>query len=133
MSDSTTSQDADRPAGNSRLMIGWVRHRRFAPKPHSLKYPMFMLYLDLDELPGVLARSRLMSLERFNWLTFRRSDFFGDPKQSLKSAVVEKIAEQSSISEANIARVCMLTNLRTLGFLSNPVTFYYAFDAADQL
>jgi DUF1365 family protein len=133
MSGSNVSLDADRPDGNSRLMIGWVRHRRFAPKPHSLKYPMFMLYLDLDELPQVFARSSLMSMERFNWLNFRRSDFFGDPKQSLKSAVVGRIAEQSSISPNEIARICMLTNLRTLGFLSNPVTFYYAFDVADQL
>ena len=133
MSASIVDLAADRLGGNSRLMIGWVRHRRFAPKAHSLKYPMFMLYLDLDELPQVMACSRLMSMERFNWLNFRRSDFFGDPQRSLKSAVVGKIAEQSAILESNIARVCMLTNLRTLGFLSNPVTFYYAFDAADQL
>ncbi|WP_320825057.1 DUF1365 domain-containing protein [Reinekea sp.] len=122
-----------RPLAYSRLMIGWVRHRRLAAIPHSLKYPMYMLYLDLDELPGIAAKSRLISLERFNWLNFRRRDFFGDPQQPLKAAVTEKIAQNSSIEASTIYRICMLTNLRTLGFLSNPVTFYYAFDQNDQL
>ncbi|WP_320822156.1 DUF1365 domain-containing protein [Reinekea sp.] len=117
----------------SRLMIGWVRHRRLGAIPHALKYPMYMLYLDLDELPGIVASSRLMSQDRFNWLNFRRSDFFGDPQRALKTTVIEKIAQESSIEASSIWRICMLTNLRTLGFLSNPVTFYYAFDQDDQL
>jgi uncharacterized protein len=33
---------------------GWVRHRRFEPVEHSFRYRLFLMYLDLDELPGVL-------------------------------------------------------------------------------
>lgn len=118
---------------NSELQIGWVRHRRFEPKPHSLKYPMYMLYLDLDEIDQVNNLSRLISVERFNWLSFRRADFFGDVNVSLKTAVIEKICQHSSIKESEIKRVTVLTNLRTLGFLMNPVSFYYAFNKHDEL
>lgn len=117
----------------SELQIGWVRHRRFAPKPHNLQYPMFMLYLDLDEIDQVASISRLISIERFNWLSFRRADFFGDPNIPLKHAVIEKITQHSNIQKDEIKSVTVLTNLRTLGFLMNPVSFYYAFDADDNL
>jgi DUF1365 family protein len=36
---------------NSRIYKGWVRHRRTAPTRHHFRYRMFMLYLDLAELP----------------------------------------------------------------------------------
>ena len=118
---------------HSRLMIGWVRHRRFAPREHTLKYPVFMWYLDLDELHTLSARSALFSVEGRAWCSFRRSDFFGEPAIPLKQAVIEKLEQEGGIAQDRIQRVCMLTNLRTLGFMINPVTFYYAFDDQDTL
>lgn len=117
----------------SGIQIGWVRHRRFLPKVHHLRYPFFMLYLDLDELPQLKKLSRLLSFERFNWLSFRRADFFGDPNVSLKAAVIQKICQDSDLTEGDIARVHLLTNVRTLGVLMNPVSFYYAFNANNEL
>lgn len=35
---------------NSALYVGTVRHRRFAPMTHEFNYPMFMPFIDLDEL-----------------------------------------------------------------------------------
>ena len=35
------------------LYHGSLRHRRHAPVPHRFDYPVFMLYLDLDELDSV--------------------------------------------------------------------------------
>ena len=40
---------------NSLLAEGWVRHRRFQPKAHSFRYPLFMCWLDLSELDQVMA------------------------------------------------------------------------------
>lgn len=118
---------------HSQLMTGWVRHRRFSPKPHTLKYPIFMWYLDLDELDLTAQQSRLLTLERRGWCSFRRSDYFGDSSLPLKQAIIEKMAHDGGIEADQIKRVCMLTNLRTLGFIINPVTFYYAFDEQDTL
>lgn len=118
---------------NSRLCLGWVRHRRYSPKNHTLKYPVFMLYLDVDELSVVSQQSALLSLEAFNWLSFRRQDFFAPHIPNLKDAVCQKIAQHSLVPIEKIDRVMLLTNLRTLGFVMNPVTFYYAFDKDRQL
>ncbi len=30
---------------------GWVRHRRHEPSGHQFRYELFMMYLDLAELP----------------------------------------------------------------------------------
>jgi DUF1365 family protein len=38
---------------NSRIYKGWVEHRRHAPRQNHFRYPLFMLYVDLAELPGL--------------------------------------------------------------------------------
>ncbi|EAR07642.1 DUF1365 domain-containing protein [Reinekea blandensis] len=121
------------PKEHSRLMVGWVRHRRYSPKPHVLKYPLFMWYLDLDELAEISIRSRLLTQEKRGWCTFKRADYFGPPDRPLKEAVIDRICAQTKLTPAEISRVCMLTNLRTLGYIMNPVTFYYAFNHNDEL
>lgn len=117
----------------SRLYVGWVRHRRYKPKSHTLNYKVFMSYLDLDELDSVFSASRLWSLEKSNWMSFKRSDYFQGKEADLKKSVVRHIAENSDIDAKQISRITMLTNLRTLGYAMNPVTFYYAFDHQNQL
>lgn len=118
---------------NSRLYEGWVRHRRHSPTVHNFRYPLFMLYLDLDEIDEVFALSRLWSKERFNWASFRREDYFAAEQDDLKQAVIEKICSQSELQPEEIGAVRMLTHLRYLGFVFNPVTIYYAFDHNNKL
>jgi DUF1365 family protein len=118
---------------NSRLCTGWVRHRRFSPNEHYFKYKVFMLYLDLDELETVFATSKLWSINAWNWQSFYRGDYFKGNKENLKASVIDHITSNTDIQTDQIDRVCMLTNLKTLGFSMNPVTFYYAFDKNNQL
>ena len=40
----------------SGIYVGQVRHRRMAPVPHLFTYRMFMMYLDLAELPRLFER-----------------------------------------------------------------------------
>jgi DUF1365 family protein len=37
----------------SAIYAGHVRHRRFSPVPHEFTYRLFMMYVDLEELPTV--------------------------------------------------------------------------------
>ena len=48
----------------SALYAGRLRHRRFAPRTHRLDYPLFLLYVDLDETASVFAGSWLASARR---------------------------------------------------------------------
>lgn len=110
---------------NSRIFQGWIRHRRYLPKNHSFRYPLFMSWLDLDELERVMALSPFWSLERFNLVSFYRSDYLGDSKQDLSAAVTDCIKQHTG--ESFTGRICLLTHLRFLGFCFNPVSFYFCY------
>ena len=114
---------------HSALYVGSVRHRRHGPVTNNFAYDHAMLYLDLDELPHVFEREPLVSNGRSNFAWFRRADYLGDPAMPLDAAVRAKIAERTGTRPEGPIR--MLTQLRTLGYVFNPVTFYYCFDAAD--
>jgi DUF1365 family protein len=115
---------------SSAVYEGWVRHRRYEPVEHSFRYRFFLMYLDLDELPGVLdpypgwsARGR--ALARFD-----RGDFLGDPRRPLAECARDEVEAQTGSRPAGPVR--LLAGLRYLGHAFNPVSFYYCFDRAGE-
>ena len=113
---------------NSSVYEGAVRHRRFSPIPHDFRYRMFLLYLDLDELPNVFEGRWLWSARRFAPARFRRSDYLGDPAVPLSDAVRDLVAARTGRRPEGPIR--LLTHLRYWGYVQNPVSFYYCFDAS---
>ena len=111
----------------SAIYRGHVRHRRYAPHAHAFRYPMFFMYLDLDELERVFAGHWLWSINRFNLAQFRRSDYHGDASAPLAEAVRATIKEH--IGRAPVGPIRLLTHLRYFGHCFNPVSFYYCFAA----
>lgn len=114
----------------SAIFKGYVRHRRFEPKTHAFNYPLFMLYLDLDELQELFAKKWYCSSSRFNLVRFKREDFFAPEQADLKQAVIKRMAP---FVEGEICSVRVLMHARYLNIIFNPVVFYYCFDAADNL
>lgn len=91
-----------------------------------------MLYLDLDELPGLFQRFWLWSLEKRNIASFRRRDHLRPETQDLKTAVYDLIEEHRGKRPSGPVR--LLTNMSYFGLRFNPVSFFYCFNAAgDQL
>lgn len=118
----------------SGIFKGYIRHRRFQPKSHAFSYPIFMLYLDLDELPELFAKKWYCSFTGFNLVRFKRGDFMSPEEPSLKKAVINKVADSVSSDLAqSISSVRALLHLRYLNIVFNPVVFYYCYDAEDQL
>ncbi len=112
----------------SALYVGHVRHRRARPHAHAFRYRIAQFYLDLDELPELFARRWLWSVNRSNLAQFRRSDYLGDGSVSdLKTAVLDCV--HAATGERPAGPVRLLTNLRTFGYVINPVSFYYCFSA----
>jgi uncharacterized protein len=103
-----------------------VRHRRFEPIEHSFRYPLFLMYLDLDELPGVLDPFPLFSARRPAPARFRRSDYMGDSDRPLAECARDAVEAQTGGRPAGPVR--LLANLRYLGHVFNPVSFYYCFE-----
>ncbi len=112
---------------NSAIYFGRVRHRRRAPVEHAFSYGMFMLYLDLQELERVFAGRWLWSAHRRALARFRREDHFGDPDLPLDVCVRDLVERDTGRRPAGPIR--LLTHLRYFGYVFNPVSFYYCFDA----
>lgn len=112
----------------SAVYEGWVRHRRFEPVEHSFRYRLFLVYLDLDELPDVLDPYPLWSARRRAPARFRRADFMGDPARPLAECARDAVEAETGARPAGPVR--LLAGLRYLGHSFNPVSLYYCFDAA---
>jgi DUF1365 family protein len=112
----------------SAVYTGRVRHRRYAPRPHAFGYRVFMMYLDLAELPTLFDGRRLWGYERRAVAAFHRADYLGDPTVPLADAVRRLVAERSGRAPSGPIR--LLTHLRYAGYCFNPVSFYYCFDDA---
>jgi DUF1365 family protein len=89
------------------------------------RYPLFMAYLDLDELPSCFDGALLWSARRPALAWFRRSDYLGDPAVPLSDAVRELVRERTGTRPDGPIR--LLTHLRYFGKSFNPVSFYYCF------
>jgi DUF1365 family protein len=113
---------------HSALYHGWLDHRRLAPRRHAFRYRLFMAYLDLAELDQVFRGRWLWSSRRMALARFDRRDHLGDPAQSLDEAVRALVAER--LGRRPEGPIRLLTHLRYFGYLFNPVSFYYCFDAA---
>lgn len=107
------------------LYIGSVIHHRYAPKKHQFSYKLFLSYLDLDELDDFFSKSKLWSLERFNFVSFKRSNYHGDKARPLKEEVLNTVEEK--IGHRPDGPVRLLTNLSFFGYCFNSVSFYYCF------
>ena len=107
----------------SALYVGKLRHRRFSPRAHAFEYPVFLSFLDVDEIPKLMRRSPLSSYGRWNLISYFERDHFGDPSQSLRARLVED-AQKNGISLPD-GKIFLLTHLRYFGYVFNPVSFFY--------
>ena len=135
---------------NSCLYECHVRHARFSPRPHRFLYRIFLFALDLDELDALHRRFALFSVNRANFYSFRERDFLptgepihhGPPEPpapapdlaasatppypNLKARVTAFLATRGV--DLTGGRVLLVTLPRVLGYLFNPVSFYFCYD-----
>ena len=116
---------------SSKLCLGTVVHRRYRPKAHALRYRVFSLLIDLDEVETLGSRLRLFSFNRSNLFSLYEKDHGDAAGQNLKNAIVKKV--QAVNPETEIERVVMLCFPRVLGYVFNPLTVYYCFSGDEQL
>ena len=106
----------------SGLYPGVVTHARLKPRKHALRYRIFMLLLDLDELEVLDRTLKLFSLKRFNLVSFDPTAHGDGSDIPLKTQV------ETQLAAAGIARggpVRMLAMPRILGLGFNPITVFF--------
>jgi DUF1365 family protein len=111
----------------SALYAGHVVHDRARPKRHRLRYRVFMLLLDLDEIDALDARLKRFSRGRFNLIGFYDRDHLEDPGASLKESVLAKLSARGLAPEG--ARISLLAMPRILGKGFNPLSVFFCHDA----
>lgn len=114
----------------SAIYEGWVRHRRRAPVTNVFRYRVFMMYLDLAELPELFRGRWLWSAEGPALARFDRRDHDGDPGVPLDRHVRDLV--ERDLGRRPGGPIRLLTHLRYFGYCFNPVSFYYCFDEPDQ-
>lgn len=106
---------------------GTIDHCRISPVRHAFRYRLFMMYLDLDELPHLFDGRWLWSAERAAPARFRRSDYPGEPSGPLDTSIRTLVERETGFQPAGPIR--LLTHLRYFGYGFNPASFFYCFDA----
>ena len=109
---------------------GQVNHHRYSPREHAFSYSMFMMYIDLEELPDLLKNYRLWSINKPNLASFYRKDHYGNCNHDLSDEIRLLVAKNSSTRAEGPIR--LLTHFRYFGYIFNPISIYYCFDANDE-
>jgi uncharacterized protein len=120
----------DRDGNDLRSAIyeGEVSHVRFGPGPrHSFSQRVAMPLLDLAEVDTVMGMHPAWSSRRRSPVRFRREDFLGDSATPLATAVRDLVNDRTG--RRPDGPVAMLANLRTWGWLFNPISLYFCTDS----
>ena len=102
----------------SALYTGTVMHARKTPKENVFRYRICFYLLDLDELPELDLRVRLFGWNRRGLVSLHDRDHM-----DVRAYLVEHGVKAD--------RILLLTNLRVLGYVFNPVSFFYCYMAGD--
>lgn len=116
---------------NSALYTGSVFHRRFRPKEHKLRYSVFSLLIDLDEIPEMSKRLRLLRFNRAGLLSFHEKDHGDGGVTPLRDWVERQLAEAGM--PINDGRIAVLAYPRMLGYVFNPLSVFFCYDRDDRL
>lgn len=110
-------------SAGSAIYVGAVMHRRMAPRIHALRYRVFWLLLDLDDLPALDARLRLFSHNRPNLFSLYDADHGDGSATPLRVQAERQLAAAGvDIAGGAIRLLCMP---RTLGYGFNPLSVYF--------
>ncbi len=116
---------------NSCLYEANVFHQRLKPKPHQFSYKVFVFCLDLTEEEVIQKNLRFLSWNRWNLFSFREKDHLTVGKANLLDNV-KSFVRESGI-QTGLKKILLVTNVRILGYVFNPVSFYFCFDSSENL
>jgi DUF1365 family protein len=108
------------------LWLGKIGHRRYRPAAHRFVYPAYFLCFPLSA-KAELA-NRLFGVNRFNWLSFHDADH-GDRSGADCQQWIRALLAQHGLAECCNGEVWLQTFPRVLGYVFNPVSFWYCYDA----
>lgn len=119
----------DRAAPQPRLVLGRVMHRRLRPVAHAFAYRVFFFSIPLSNVAAL--ENRWVGVNRPGLLSFRFADH-GARDGSHPLAWIRGLLEREGLSAAD-GEVWLQAFPRVLGYVFNPVSFWFCHDAAGAL
>lgn len=111
-----------------KICHGNVIHRRLHPAVNAFTYPVFYVLLPLRELAR--AECAAFSVDRPNLLSFYTRDHGPRDGSPLLPWIEQRLSEQGLPHDGSIV---LQTFPRVLGYVFNPVSFWYCHDRAGRL
>ena len=109
----------------SALYAGTVTHRRVRPRPHRLRYRVFWMLLDLDEIDRLPRRLRLFSHNRFNAVSFFDADHGDGSGRLLRDQVEGHLRAAGLAPDGGAIRLFCMPRIFGYGF--NPLSVYFCY------
>ena len=109
----------------SAIYRGPVVHERVRPKRHRLRYRVFMMLLDLDELPTLDRRFSLFAYNRRAPLAFHDRDHGPTTGEALRPWVEDRLREAGLTPDGGAIR--LLCYPRMFGYVFNPISVYFCY------
>ncbi len=106
-----------------------VFHTRFKPKRNHFFYRVFYLCFEIAKTNKIA--SKFLSLNRFNIFSFYAKDHGNRDGSSLEIWVRNILATKNL--EQKTAKIFLLTYPRVLGYVFNPVSFWFCLDKQENL
>jgi len=116
---------------HSAIYAGSVVHQRFRPCRHRLRYRVFSLLLDLDELPQLASRLRLFSYNKWGLFSFLDRDHGDARGGDLRRWVESQMAAAKLGPDGGAIRI--LCYPRIVGYVFNPLTVYFCYTRSGAL
>ena len=118
------------PVGaSSSLYTGTLSHHRYGPGPaRSFEYRVAMPLVFLDELGAVVRSHPLWSARLPAPVWARRADLVGRKDRPPEDEVRDLV--ETATGRRPLGRVAFLGNLRTWGWLFNPISLYFCYSQA---
>jgi DUF1365 family protein len=113
------------------LYVGQTTHVRFKPQPHKFRYGVFQILIDVDDLKAAFAGLRTFGVGRFGLFGFAARDHGARDGTPLRAWVEAKLAEAGVTATA--AQIRLLCFPRILGFVFNPLSIFFVYDAGHRL
>lgn len=101
----------------SALYTGTVMHARSDPTAHVFRYPVYMTLLELDELPELDRNLPLFGWNRRAPTSYHDRDHLDVPA----------LLHDHGVDLGAGGRIEVLTNLRVLGYVFNPISFWWCY------
>lgn len=111
-----------------RLFLGHVMHRRLRPSVNAFVYPVFYVQLPLRNLAS--ANCALFTVEGRNLLSFRNQDHGARDGSPLLPWIEQQLIRHGLPHQGEIV---LQTFPRVLGYVFNPVSFWYCYHPQGQL